>query len=231
MSRSRRTAKLSRSERRRQFASESHVESTAPNAAGRKSYWLLAIALCILVLGLYSLGGKSKPKQSKALADTAGETSSLDRYRAVLSRDPRNDKAHYNLGLLLQSRGKLDEAISHYRQALSVTHDEPRYHNNLAAALAAQGQVDEAIEHFDIALSQQPDNVEACFNLGNALFSKGQKKTAIESYRKVIALRPEHAKAHNNLAVALKETGHLEEAYRHRLEAMRLERAQKSDAE
>ena len=107
---------------------------------------------------------------------------------------------------------------------------DARYHNNLAAAFAMRKKFDLAIEHFLLALELDPENIEATFNLGNALFSSNKIEDAMVQYRKVIALRPEHARAHNNLAVALKQSGHLEEAYKHRFEAMRLEKTQQGDA-
>ena len=130
------------------------------------------------------------------------------------------------IGFVLQSQGKLDEAISHYRRAVALSGNQARYHNNLGAALAVQDNLDEAIDHFNQAIKCEPDNAEAIFNLGNVFFSQEKLADAINQYRRVIELKPDYAKAHNNLAVALKKTGHLQEAYQHRYEAMRLERMQ-----
>ncbi len=156
--------------------------------------------------------------------------SSENAFRDIVARDPHNDQAQYNLGLSLQSRGRLDDAIAAYQAAIAENDSDARYHNNLAAAFAMQKKFDLAIEHFQRALSLDPENIEASFNLGNALFANDRIEDAMVQYRKVITLRPEHSRAHNNLAVALKKSGQLEEAYKHRYEAMRLEKIQQGNA-
>ena len=50
---------------------------------------------------------ENRPRQSPA-----------DAYRSVLAADPSNDQAHYNLGRVLQSQGKREEAIAHYPEIL-----------------------------------------------------------------------------------------------------------------
>lgn len=174
----------------------------------------------------------SKNQDSRSAFEAGSPPQSLeDSLREIVARDPTNDEAQYNLGLSLQSQGRIEDAIAAYQAAIAENSSDARYHNNLAAALAMQKKFDQAIEHFNLALKLEPENIEAAFNLGNALFSSGSIEDAIAQYRKVIALRPEHARAHNNLAVALKESGHLEEAYKHRYEAMRLERTQQDFGE
>jgi len=149
-----------------------------------------------------------------------------DGYRAAIATEPENYKAHYNLGLVLQSQGKNDEAIFHYQRAIEITGGDVRYHNNLGAALSATGKLDEAIRHFNQAIEFDPNNSEVRFNFGNALFLQEKLEEAMVQFRRTIQLKPDHAKAHNNLAVALKKSGYLKEAFQHRNEAMRLERSQ-----
>ncbi|MEQ8211027.1 MAG: tetratricopeptide repeat protein [Lacipirellulaceae bacterium] len=224
-------SKGSRSQRRREAAGESVASDTSRSALGMK--WLLGIAIVSLVALVAGNWDQKKTAEDLTLSSEQSTEKSIatpaEQYRVALARNPTNDKAHYNLGLILHRQGKLDEAVSHYRRALSVSKNNYDYHNNLAAALAAQGKTEDAITHFRLALEIEPNNEKANFNLGNALFSDGQVEAAEKQFRRVIAINPKHARAHNNLAVALKQTGQLQEAYRYRNEAIRLEREQQSN--
>ena len=120
------------------------------------------------------------------------------------SNDPN---AHYNLGLALQSQGKLSEAIHEYRRALEIDDDHAEAHNNLAAALAASDELDDAIDHFRRVVELKPDYAQGYLNLGNALIAQRKVDEAIRHYRRAVEIKGDYAKAHNNLAVALKQTG------------------------
>jgi len=221
MSRSRRRSKGSSSDRGSVVASPATAESSATRPLRKWGLPAVIGMTVVVVVGSYFWLHFEPPPLNPLERQSAA-----DIYRTALSVDPENHEAHYNLGLELQSQGKLDEAISHYRRAIEISGKDGGYHNNLGAALAALGKLDQAVDHFNKAITFDPNNAEARFNLGNALFYQEELESAIGHYRRAIELKPDYAGAHNNLAVALKQTGHLQEATQHRLEAMRLERAQ-----
>ena len=57
---------------------------------------------------------------------------------------PNYADAHNNLGNVLLSQGKLDEAAARYEQALALRPDYAEAHNNLGNVLWKQGKLDEA---------------------------------------------------------------------------------------
>ena len=218
MSRRQRKSKGSSSTHRRSGDSAVANAKTAERTASPAwNWWLLTL---IAVTTLTVAGGYFWFTSETPTHNHVKRSSPVDVYRTAIVTNPKNHDAHYNLGFVLQSQGKLDEAISHYRQAVALSDGQARYHNNLGVALAVQDNLDEAIDHFNLAIKCDPDNAEAIFNLGNALFSQEKLADAITQYRRTLELKPDYAKAHNNLAVALKKTGHLEQAYQHRYEAM-----------
>ena len=73
-----------------------------------------------------------------------------------------------NLGLLLASQEKFDEAIAHYRLAIAATPDYAAAHNNLGDALRARGKLDEAILAYEEAVRADPGFAEASENLDDA---------------------------------------------------------------
>ena len=130
-------------------------------------------------------------------------------WRRALAVTSNNHVAHNNLAVLLQRRGKLDEAISHYRQALSIrsSSGQARYspglaraHSNLAGALLRKGEVDKAMAECEAALKLRPANADAHTNLGNALLQKGSVAQAIHHYEEALETAPASAPTLNNLA-------------------------------
>jgi Flp pilus assembly protein TadD len=65
-------------------------------------------------------------------------------YQNELQRDPDHANAHNNLGILLASMGRIDEAIAHFRKAFEVDPNTIRFLKNYIVALAQKGQVSDA---------------------------------------------------------------------------------------
>ncbi len=126
-----------------------------------------------------------------------------------------NYVAHYNLGLALDHKGRVDEAITHYQKALEINADNAEAHNNLGTALFEKGKVDEAIVHYQETLKIKPSYAEAHLNLGSALQLKGKMDEAITHYREALEINPDYAEAHNNLGNVLRQTGRVDEAITH----------------
>ncbi len=76
---------------------------------------------------------------------------------------------HFNLGLVLQETGLLDDAIAEYRKAIELDPNVAGTHNNLGLALAAKGQYDDAIAEYRIAIDLDPNYATAKANLEKAL--------------------------------------------------------------
>ena len=137
---------------------------------------------------------------------------SVTLYEYMLTLTPDAAPVHNNLGNVLESQGRLDEAISHYRQALQIKPDNAEAHYNLAIALKDQQNLKDAISHYRQALQIKPDYPSAHNNLGLALEKQGKLDEAISHYRQAIRLKPNYAPGHYNLAAALVKLGKLDEA-------------------
>lgn len=126
-----------------------------------------------------------------------------------LQKYPNDFEAFFNLGAVLQSMGKQEEAMDYLHQALQVRPEDATAHNNLGAALQSLGKKDEAGEQFREALKSRPDYADAHFNLGTLLLSQGQAGEAAEQFRAVLRQRPEDADSYNYLGSALALQGDL----------------------
>ena len=77
--------------------------------------------------------------------------------------------AYYNIGVVLNDQGKIDEAIEAYQKCISLFPNYPDTYINMGLGLKSQGKVEKAIEAFITALSIKPDHPEAYFNIGVSL--------------------------------------------------------------
>ncbi len=131
--------------------------------------------------------------------------------RQRLRKYPDDLFAYANLGAVLHSMGKLDEAVLNFRQALRIKPDDATVLNNLGGALVSMGKLEEAISHFREALRASPGYADAHYNLGNSLLAEDKAEEAIPHFREVLRLDPDDANAHNDLGSAFVMQGKLTE--------------------
>jgi len=157
----------------------------------------------------------------------SGEDPRLDLQEAVVRRRlekyPLDFTAKYNLASLLQSRGKLQEAIVQYREAVTAEPKSATAHNSLGGALLASGEEASAIAEFKEALRIENSYANARYNLAQALTQAGDLTSAALEYVAFLKLQPDDATAHANLASVYVRQKRYREAIPAFREAARLE--------
>ena len=128
---------------------------------------------------------------------------------------------HSNLGSVLASQGRLDEAIDHFRKAVRLKPDSPDVFYNLGRALYSQGKLDEAIHCLRQAILLKPD-AETYYCLGYALQIQGSFDQAVDNYRQAVRLKPDYVEAYISLAALLMKTGQFENAVKAEEKALEL---------
>jgi tetratricopeptide (TPR) repeat protein len=136
-------------------------------------------------------------------------------WKQAIDVSPDDAKAHSNLGVLLESAGRIDEAVAQYQKAVEAEPDYPHGYTNLGVALARSGKLDQAIGYFEKAVRLSPTDADAHANLGGALAEAGRIDEAVAHCQRALELRPDHAQAHGNLAIALARSGRASEAIPH----------------
>jgi len=117
---------------------------------------------------------------------------------------------HYNRGVIYQSQGRFEEAISEYQEAIAL---EPQYGwawSNLGNAWLSWEKVEQAIECFHKAIEIDPRDPTFHNNLGYAYSRQGKSDSARTEYETAVSLYPDYAAALFNLACLHSLQGNLD---------------------
>jgi tetratricopeptide (TPR) repeat protein len=142
----------------------------------------------------------------------------LLRVAAMLNPDAPDHTV--NLGMVLWTAGKVDEAIEVFRNLLAARPDVVEGWNNLGMALKSKGRLEDAEEALRRAVQGRAGFVEAMTNLGVVLQEQGKLDEAIEWFDRA-AEGGAGARYFNNLGNALLQKERFveaEQAFRKALE-------------
>jgi len=120
--------------------------------------------------------------------------------RRRLEKYPADFLAHYNLGAVLQMRGKFAEAIASYRDAVSVEPDNATARNSLASALMNADRIPEAIQELRDALRLDSSYLNARYNLARALAASNDLNGAEREFGLLLKQKQDDAGAQAGLA-------------------------------
>ena len=143
--------------------------------------------------------------------------------RRRLEKYPADFLAHYNLGALLQMRGKYDEAATVYRAALKAEPKNVTAHNSLATVLLLQDNVSASIAEFRATLQLDPHYLNARYNLARTLAASGDMAGAREQYTLFLKDKPDDADAQAGLGTIDFKQSNYSDALFHFREAARLD--------
>ena len=158
------------------------------------------LALSLLIGGCH--GGTSDQQAADAAlqrglrAQTSGDTqAAVGDYLDVLSVEPRNKYALYNLGLIAQRKGDAASAETYYRQSIDVDPDYEPALFNLAIVRGTVGATQDAADLYRRVIQVNPKNAKAHFNLGVLLANAGDQRGGAREVAKAIALDPSLSKS------------------------------------
>ena len=131
--------------------------------------------------------------------------------RARLRKYPGDFIALANLGAVLQSSGRVDDAIATLAAAVGARPDHAAVRNNLGAALARGRAGPTRLWRSSRAqLRIHPNYLDAAYNLGTALLARNRAGEAVPHLQRVARVRPADAQALATLGSALALAGRFE---------------------
>ncbi len=146
-------------------------------------------------------------------------------FRHALAVTQSNYVLHNNLGVVLQSSGRISEAITHYQHAVRYSHTGyADAHYNLARAFQGQQEYEAAIKHYRTAIQLRPHDANTHNNLAGVYHSLQNFNEAVHHYRRAVDLDRQHVEAWYNLAGTMRDQKHWQDSircYRHVVEKLK----------
>ena len=147
------------------------------------------------------------------IAGNQGDTYGAIIYLSVATKSPHcSASAMYELGSLLLSIGKNQEAIKYYQNALSIQPDFYEARFELGLAFVQQQNYDAAFFYFELALVSKPNSPEVFYNLARVYDEQKSFTQSLIHYEKAIHQNVNFLDAWINKGVALKELKRYKEA-------------------
>lgn len=125
---------------------------------------------------------------------------------------PDNPALLANLGNVLSSLRRFDEAVGLYDRAIALLPDVAELHSFRGNALRKSGKPEAALAAYENALALNPGDAETLCSKGMVLKDLGRHDAAVRSYDAAIAQQPQMVQAHANRGAALAAANRHEEA-------------------
>jgi len=143
-------------------------------------------------------------------------------YRQLLAQRPTADVAA-NLGALMRSQGRLQEAEAHYRWALKACPGDPQLLANACNLLRDLGQAEATVALLQAVLEQHPQDFGLRQGLALSLHRCDRIEEALALLQPLVAEQPQQANLRLELGACLAKRGHTEAALAQFEQALALE--------
>ncbi|MEX0809815.1 MAG: tetratricopeptide repeat protein [Dongiaceae bacterium] len=144
-----------------------------------------------------------------ALGDVAMAEALL---RRVIALDPADAQAQQNLGAVLATAARLDEAIEHFEAASRLTPDDAGMLANYGRALRQLGRRGEAETAFRRITGRQPERADAWHGLGQLALDRDDPETAVRHLRNAAERDPKSVTILADFGSALRAANRIEAA-------------------
>ena len=134
-----------------------------------------------------------------------------DAFRQSIARG-ESQRARLHLGLVLERRGRPEEALSELRKAASLRPDDPTSLEALGRVLLGLGRADEAAAAYRGALERQPENAAAHLGLARIAWGRRDFREASERAARATSLSPSDPEGWLILAMISLEAGRADRA-------------------
>jgi tetratricopeptide (TPR) repeat protein len=165
--------------------------------SGRHSYLLLVM---IWFFGCANIPAPIDSHFNKGVEyyDNQEHAKAIEEYKLALRQNPQDTFALYNLAVVYQDQGKVDQAENLYLDILKVTEDTFS-RINLAGILYNKGNHDEAFQQLETAAKKNPDSAHPLSVLGEYKEREGKLAEAEQNYLKALNIDNRHALSHYRL--------------------------------
>lgn len=147
-----------------------------------------------------------------ALYGVGRNTEAIDWLRRAITREPPYAAAFYELGTLLCSLRRYDEAEAVLKRGIEAAPGVAELSVELGGVYICRADPANAKLAFARALAMAPGHVRALHGFGTALLFEGEFARAADRFRQVLAFNPGHVRARLDLAHCMLELSRYQEA-------------------
>lgn len=161
-------------------------------------------------------------KLGKAQMSAGRDDDAMATLTALIKTGFKEGSAFYDLGLLRERSGQLDEAISAYR--LTIIHEPGNVnaHRRLAEIFTWRGSFDQAADQYRELIRLREDNPLYHLNLGRVYDRMKDPKNAVSEYETAVRLDPDNIEGHRELARIYLRMAQASKAEQHYKDVIRL---------
>jgi tetratricopeptide (TPR) repeat protein len=143
-----------------------------------------------------------------------GARRSFKRHLETLTLNPRDSDAHYQLALIYQRRGQLDEASARFGKAVEISPREVDAHYQLGRIARQKKRPADAVRHFEDVVQRDPSHArhEIWREVGGTYLEVGQLENARDMLTRFVDNRPYDPEGLYALGLAHRELGDKERA-------------------
>ena len=144
----------------------------------------------------------------------------VTQFRKVLSREPHNFEAQYNVAFAYLGWGRYSNAVEEFNKALRMQPAHSQAWANLAVAYENQGKPNDAITALSKAVKADPNNVTARVNLASMYANNNRLNQAISEYASLVKSGYTQPEVLVNYAKCLVTANRIDEAKKYFIEAV-----------
>lgn len=135
-------------------------------------------------------------------------------FERMIEKTHDNYMAHNNLGTVLLSQGRYDEAEIHFSKAIEIKTNFEIPYVNMGKLAYKKGDIEKAVAYYEKAIAIRGDYYAAHLSLGNLYLKTANYQKAWRYYSEAVRISSDEALPYNGMGGVLTKVGRLEDAVR-----------------
>ncbi len=141
----------------------------------------------------------------------------------TVKKQPRNPRAHYNLGCALAELEQYQDSVVYFQEAVRIRPSFFDAQKNLAIIFIRLNEPEKAVLPLLNALKLRPDSADVHYSFGTAMVKLSKPQEAVGHFLRTLEIQWNYPDAHNHLGVALAMMEKWQEAISHFRKAIDME--------
>jgi len=177
-------------------------------------------AVLVLSSGLFAQSPESLMMSGNEMMQRGAFDQAVTHFSRLVSMQPNNFEAQYNLALAYLGWGRYSQAIDGFVKATRLNPRSSHAWSNLAVAYQNMGRTNDAVNALGKAVQADPSNITARINLASMYATTGKNNQAIQEYTRIVQGGHRESGVLLNLAKCLITANRMDEAKKYLRDAI-----------